>query len=554
VLPNSRPQGRVRVHRHDAYLVEGSISPWSSADVLLLDDARVYGPMGQEVSRQPEDCFVVVSQGERIERLAHQGQRARRREAFRRLGRIPVLVSTLFLLAAVLGFGAGMAERTRERPRIRAVSERVRINLVTEHGSPRLELTSGTLDLHTLDGILTRLGMPAVLRRQSRAAWLLSRTLVVRTEAHLTLAQVELRLLSSPSAYVGLEARGGELDVRAGRVTSWDPDLRQPDANVADGRAWVLARDGARLNVVGSRMQMLGYDAPERYGVSWRTPGTDGTVAGATFSGNYYGLYTHDVEPMVVRDSVIEESHSYGLDPHTNSQGFLIEDNVFRDNGKHGMILAVGSSGAIVRNNQSYGNRGHGIVVFDRSDDVSIRNNEVHDNTGSGIDVSGSDLVDVTSNIVYGNGAGITVHDRAAATRVDGNRITGNRGDGIRISSAARLTTLTDNLVDFNYRAGLYLDEGVNTLAARNRVVDNLLGIRLEDSDRAARVVDNTISNNVTDGIELQTLPTATITGNLIRTNGQAAFSVTKLGAAEPFVSGNAVEVHPEGRVRLRDA
>lgn len=36
---------------------------------------------------------------------------------------------------------------------------------------------------------------------------------------------------------------------------------------------------------------MLGYNAFERYGISWRTAGTKGLIDGNTLSGNFYGAY-----------------------------------------------------------------------------------------------------------------------------------------------------------------------------------------------------------------------------------------------------------------------
>jgi hypothetical protein len=116
-----------------------------------------------------------------------------------------------------------------------------------------------------------------------------------------------LRLLSEPRRFVGLEAR-----------------------------------DGSVMNVRNARMELLGYDRAERYGVSWRTGATSGVVHRSLFRGNFYGVYTHGIAALRVTESVVEESHRYGLDPHSGSRNLVIESNIFRRNGKHGMILAVG--------------------------------------------------------------------------------------------------------------------------------------------------------------------------------------------------------------------
>ena len=110
-------------------------------------------------------------------------------------------------------------------------------------------------------------------------------------------------------------------------MTSWAPDAGRPDDLAGDGRAWVLARDGAVMNVVRSRMERLGHDRAERSGVAWRTRRTSGTISRSVFTGNWDGAHLH------------------------GGRDLGIEDNVFRTSARHGMVLAAGC--ASVRGNQS---------------------------------------------------------------------------------------------------------------------------------------------------------------------------------------------------------
>jgi parallel beta-helix repeat protein len=548
---DSHPEAgrRVSVRLNDSRSIEGSVSPWSTDDVLLLDDARMQDAAGESSSRDPRDSFIPLWQVERISgRLgtpAHGGIATTP-------VRLALLTLAIFALSVVVGIAARYGVAGQEEAFTGSQSNPARVELMELNNAPSVQLSAGRQDLSILDRALTEVGRPDILQRQGERTWLLSQTVVVRPGALLDLSHVELRMMSGRE-FVGLEARGGFIEVDESLVTSWDPAAERPDEDVSDGRAWVLARDGGRLNITSSGMQMLGYDAPERYGVSWRTSGTDGKIEDSIIVGNFYGLYMNRVEPMVVRDSTIEASIKYGLDPHSDSRGFVIEGNVFRNNGKHGMILAEGCSDAVVRNNEAYGNRQHGIVVFEASNDARITNNEIYDNGRSGIDVANSDRVFITSNDIYGNGTGITVHDEAKQTLVERNRLTANRGDGIRLSTGASQTRIIANMIDFNYRNGVYLDEAVESLATRNEVIDNVTGISIEDSDHASKVVANTIAHNVTDGVHLQVNPSAVIEENLIRTNGEAAFSVSKVATARPYLSTNTVGAHPQGSERVRD-
>jgi parallel beta-helix repeat protein len=447
------------------------------------------------------------------------------------------------LLLVVIG--AGMAVLRQ------ATLPDVVVSVRSTPGSARIDLVSGDADLGRLARALADQGYQRLLVR-SGDGWLLTRTLIVRPGAELDVGG-RLRLLSEPDGVVGLEARGGRLNIADAVVTSWDRRTRSPDKDVSDGRAFVLARDRGSMDVLDSRMEQLGYAANERYGVAWRLRGTTGEVRGSTFTGNYYGLYTFQVDGMRIRDSVFERSYRYGLDPHSGSRGFLIENNHVRDNGKHGILLAVGCTSAVVRNNQVYRNREHGIVVYARSDDALIQDNEVRENGQAGIDVNDSARTRVRGNLAYANWTGLFIHNSAAGSTIEGNRLSANRVDGLRLSSDARIGAVRDNIADYNYRAGAYLDGVDAKLGPGNQLVSNEFGVWLSGKASNAAVAGNTIGGNVLDGVHLPgNTASAAIRGNTIRSNGKAAFSVEVADASRRFASTNTIAGNSEGLERLR--
>jgi parallel beta-helix repeat protein len=457
----------------------------------------------------------------------------------RRLGR------RIAIALALVAVGGGMAALRQATLPVVVVSVR------SAPAPGRIELVAGDANLDRLARALADQGYKQLLVR-SGEGWLLTRTLIVRGGAELDV-EGELRLLSEPDGLVGLEARGGRLNIADAVVTSWDQRTRAPDTDPRDGRAFVLARDRASMSVLDSRLQQLGYAADERYGVTWRTPGTTGEVSGSTFTGNYYGVYTFDVEPMRIRDSVFERSWLYGLDTSSGRRGFMIENNHIRDNGKHGLLLAIGCSGAVVRNNEVYRNREHGIVVFSGSDDVLVQGNEVHENGQAGIDVNNSARTRVTDNLAYANLAGLSVHDKAAAVTVRDNHLSANRTDGLHLSGDATLAAAQGNLADYNYRAGAYLDGSSASLGPGNRLINNEIGVWIAGAMISATVFSNTIDDNVLDGIHLEQGATSlAIKGNAIQTNRKAAFSVEKRGAAQRFEPDNMVTGNQEGLERIR--
>ena len=442
--------------------------------------------------------------------MSRSGKRRRRR-----LAAAGVALLGMTLLGAAAGHLVARPPAERGRYGIREVA-----------GGERLELLGGRMDLPALAEALARDGRPDILARRD-GAWLLSRSLVIRPGASLEVGKATLRLRSEPNRFVGLEARGGRLEITDSTVTSWAPGAARPDDRADDGRAWVLARDGAVMDVLGSRLEQLGYDQTERSGVAWRTSTTSGRIQRSTFAGNWNGVYLQ------------------------GSRNLHVEDSVFRHNARHGMVLAAGCSNATVRGNQSYANAGHGMVVVQGSNDVTLAGNEVHDNQQTGIDVNNSLRLRVTGNVVYGNDVGLHVRGRARSVVAEANRLTANRLDGLRVSSGATQVTASRNLIDFNLRAGVFIAQGSAEIGPANRLLDNEMGVWLSSDAHGTAVMDNSIEANVLDGVHLAGSRVGLVRGNTIRANRKAAFSVAFKGSARPFLTENRVAGNP-ARERVR--
>jgi parallel beta-helix repeat protein len=418
-------------------------------------------------------------------------------------------------------------------------------------GVDHVEIAAGTLDLPALSASLHRGGNSDILVR-SGSGWLLRYPVWINKGAGLRVRKTVLRLRSEAAGLVSLEARGGALHIDRATITSWDPTTAKADTDLADGRSWVVARDGGTMDVRASRVERLGYD-DDRPGIAWRMPGTTGSVDGSTFSGNFYGLSTDGVESMSLRNSVVERSQRHGFDPRSDGRGLVVENNVFRYNGRYG-LLVVACPAARVTGNQVYRNREHGIVVYSGSDEASVRSNLVHDNGGIGINVNRSSGATLAANTVYANRTGIGAQQQSAGLVIEGNRITANREDGVRVGQGSAIERMTANALDHNSRAGVYVDAGAAQVGPDNRVTDNETGVWLSVKARGAVIEGNTIAANVLDGMHLTgSKVDATINGNTIRDNRKAAFSVTARGVGERFTDGNDITQKVLERVRVEE-
>jgi parallel beta-helix repeat protein len=348
--------------------------------------------------------------------------------------------------------------------------------------------SSGTLVLRrgantTLAGISAVIKRPDVLRELAPGEWLLSSNLRVEAGAALRIAAPEarwLKLRSDAKGFVWLKALGGQLQIAGACVTSWDSTKNDYDQVYPDGRSYILARDGGRMDIQSADLRYLGYNGPEAYGIAWRLAGTTGQIVDSFVSHNFYGLYSFQVNDLVIRGNEAYQNVMYGIDPHTQSNRLVIENNVAHDNGKHGIILAEECDDAVIRGNVAYANLHHGIVVYQRSNNNLIENNVAYGNGGHGINVNGSANTTVRANTVYDNlEAGIGVGQQASANQIVGNRIFANRGDGVMFYSQVKDNALRDNTISDNARYGVYVKSEGGLQLAGNQVTGNVVGVYL---------------------------------------------------------------------------
>lgn len=398
---------------------------------------------------------------------------------------------------------AGSATRQSPQPS-RSGSEGQDLNDTAVNVSYDVE--KNTITLHsgewvTFPAISHALNKPDAIHESTPGEWLLSANLVVEQQATLQIAAPEvqwLKLRSDDQDFISIKVLGGRLEIVGSCVTSWDSTRNTYDTSYADGRSFVLARNGARMDIRNAELSYLGYDANQSYGLAWRLSGTTGEIIDSYLSYNFYGLYSYEASDLVIRGNEVHHSVRYGIDPHTRSNRLLIENNVSHHNGKHGIILAEGCSDSIIRNNTVYSNTLHGIVIYQGSNNNLVEGNTSYDNGQQGINVNDSAHNTIRGNTVYDNTeSGIGIGQDAVDNLVEGNHVYDNQEDGIFLYSGAVDTTMHENQVSHNRRHGIYVKSTGNTIGSGNQISGNTIGVYLnvdpapEVSRQANRIYDN---------------------------------------------------------------
>jgi parallel beta-helix repeat protein len=420
----------------------------------------------------------------------------------------------------------------------------------------------------TLASIKAGLGADGgLLEETSPGVWLLRANLLIGRGVALALRRAEvteLRLRSEPgpavaslmsdedrpaeaagegydySRFVYLRTDNGAISIDGVRVVAWNPAAGAADEEPHDGRAYILAKYDARLDISDAELGYLGFADGESYGVAWRDINDAGSaeirrrvtgrVVNSRFHHNYYGVYTYQASAMVFRGNQFDHNVSYGFDPHDYSANFVVEDNVAFANGNHGFIISRGCTGFVFRRNRSYENNNpdptrlaHGFMLDAGSPtsadpQASSSNNLLEDNVaygneGYGLRILGSDTNTARANRFEGNLQGVAVEMGSDGNTLEGNTISASQSHGVVLRGAAR-TVVRGNSIAGSGGHGVYLRDGASdSRVEQNRIAaSGLNGIRASGAD----VVRNSWRENlITDSAAASIAVTSGANGGL---------------------------------------
>lgn len=386
-----------------------------------------------------------------------------------------------------------------------------------------------------LPDIAAAIADPSLIKEESPGVWLLQANLwikgksddVEQLQLNLTSSTVTwLKLKSTPSGFIWFKSYNANINIQNTKITSWDTGAGNVDTVYSDGRAFVLTKYNAWMDINNSELAYLGYPGGEAYGVSWRirtgTKGqyyVTGTVTNSKFHHNYYGVYTFGADGMVFRGNEFYQNIQYGFDPHDDSNNFLVENNKAYSNGNHGIIFSRRCNNNIIRNNQSYNNALSGIMLDRDSNNNIVEGNIVYGNV-NGIALYGSDNNQIKNNHVYSNQRGILAKDFSTGNTISGNTIEQNTQYGIYFYGGALQNTITANQINNNTKNGVYIKGPNNIIGPDNDIYNNQNGVYLYDSGANYNIIqNNNIHDNTRDGITIKKGDDNQISNNQITDN-----------------------------------
>lgn len=343
--------------------------------------------------------------------------------------------------------------------------------------------------------------------------WLSKATIFIYHGVTLKLDKNEviwLKLESNKKNFVVLRGINSDIIINGVKITSWDSTKNDYDFDLNDGRSFIMVKDNSRMDLYDSEISYLGYPtksdiAVSPYGISWKTGKLklkkiilSGEVINNKFHHNYFGAYTFGATGMVWRGNEFYDNIRYGLDPHDDSNGFLVEGNIAHNNGAHGIIFSKRSMYNTIRNNISYNNKSHGIMLHEKSDFNVIENNTVTGNV-SGIALWRSSNNIVRNNTIKDNRHGVRANVGSNKNTIQNNNISGSILYGIYFYDKANNNLVNNNTFDGN-KVGIYIKSDVNEIT-KNILNNNGVGIYFQDKALNNKLAQNQIKQSKIYGI-----------------------------------------------------
>lgn len=275
-------------------------------------------------------------------------------------------------------------------------------------------------------------------------------------------------------------------------------------------------------------------------------------ISGFTIKNGVWGLIINNSKVSVVSNNIIDGNKSTGLGCFDTSS-IKISDNIITNTQPFSGVLGrgfgsgmeVGGSNITLTGNIIEKNAEVGVAIFNSSG--AIKKNTIMDNNDSGLEIFKSSNIDITDNLIEGNGKvrnfGVVVLDsdtlfftnnviknnevglylqEASSIKVIDNVIGKNSGAGISVQAAKDVeisdNQITDGISSGGFSNGIDIFESSTIIIKGNNVSANDGGITVSNS--IVEIVKNSVTDNNLQGVSCDS--TSVITGccNVVMDNG----------------------------------
>lgn len=473
-------------------------------------------------------------------------------------------------------------------------------------GAPKLTIT-----LAQLAAALTAMKQGAQLTNLGNGVWLLKANVVIEQNTRLEITgadaselRLESILVGTTKQFVKMVAKGGHIFIDGVRVHSWNTPAGTVDTTVDKGRSYLVALDGARMDILNSEMSYLGWYEPnpntmagigkgEPSGLAWKRratttrpeSGPTGNIINSLIHHNYYGNYTWQAYNMTMTGNKVYANHYYGFDPHDDSINLEIAYNEFYSNKAHGLILSRYCVNNKIHHNKSYNNGKHGFMLDRGTNNNEFYANEAHNNGEDGLAISQSSNNLVRDNVFRNNtrygirlsakyDSGDVYDGLTIDNSFENNLVEANGRDGIFMEARSDRNTFVGNTVRNNTVSGIYVRTGGNTFR-NNTITGNtshglyVLGSApivytpgvtpvipaVDKPGNANQIISNSVTSNRASGVALRTLATnSLVMSNTVTSNTAQGVWVDGSKSINNRISRNSISNNGQRGIYLQNS
>jgi len=257
----------------------------------------------------------------------------------------------------------------------------------------------------TLPQVATEINNPSIIEDKGNGEYIIRATLQA-SHAKLTISSTDGVSWLKITKNYGLYYYYASGLISGVKITSWDENTSSVIDNAgAASRAWIRFYRTTDATIQNSELAYLGHgtEAASARGISFEGSGsTNVHIDNVEFHHDHYAFYSSYLTNSDLKNSNFHNNDKYDIDPHTNTNNFVIANNHVHDSqAQIGIICSYNCYSITIEGNTVEGSTSSGITFSRNMHDSVVRNNIIF-NTPTAISVGNS-----PNNEIYGN----TIHD-----------------------------------------------------------------------------------------------------------------------------------------------
>ncbi len=272
---------------------------------------------------------------------------------------------------------------------------------------------------------------------------------------------------------------------------------------------------------------------------------SEAIISDMDISSGSVGIYIYSCFNNTIKNFITSNNTKNGMTLYNSNQ--IVMDNITADHNMNYGIFLRSANTTTIKNSRFRHNTYNGLQFYECYDNDILYNNISFSSIGITMYYSAR-LELINNNLSYNENSGLYISYNCYDNNITDNLINHNI-DGIRTIVTSK-NTFKNNDISSNLNYGLFIDSSSNVII-NNNISYNNNGIYINDFERNAHIINNTISENSENGIILgRGTSLVEIINNSISNNQKNGILLNRI-SKDNRIENNSVYLNDQGMMLI---